>query len=281
MGPEFGYEISYGKARVPLYRVYARPLAGLTLIPESAFTGRENVLFALEVDVEVFGRNFLPAYTRGDNTNVVATDSMKNFVLQQALAFDGATLEGFLDFLGRRFLATYPQMEALRLTGREQPFTPARVPQGDASFAESGVLFSRSRGDHAVASLDFAREGEGAAIAAHRCGRVGLQLMKVTGSAFTRFVRDRYTTLPERGDRPLFIYLDVYWTYADVERLVAPDLSGYVAAEQVRDMVQAVFHEFVSESIQHLVHEIGARLLRRFPQLATVSFEAQNRTWDP
>jgi urate oxidase len=37
----------------------------------------------------------------------------------------------------------------------------------------------------------------------------------------------------------------------------------------------------VSESIQHLVHEIGARQLRRFPQLAAVSFEAQNRTWDP
>ena len=90
MGPEFGYEISYGKARVPLYRVYARPLAGVTPIPESAFTGRGNALFALEVDVEVFGDNFLPAYTRGDNSDVVATDSMKNFVLQQALAFEGA-----------------------------------------------------------------------------------------------------------------------------------------------------------------------------------------------
>src|SRR5205807_4957496 len=93
------YRISYGKARIPLYRVYATPLAGLTPVPESPFTGRANTVLALRVDVEVFGDNFLPAYTQGDNSSVVATDSMKNFVLAQALAYDGSTLEGFLDFL--------------------------------------------------------------------------------------------------------------------------------------------------------------------------------------
>ena len=33
-------------------------------------------------------------------------------------------------------------------------------------------------------------------------------------------------------------------------------------------------------SIQHLVHEMGTRLLTRFEGLAEVSFEAQNRLWD-
>jgi urate oxidase len=41
-----------------------------------------------------------------------------------------------------------------------------------------------------------------------------------------------------------------------------------------------VFHEFVSLSIQHLVNEMGERILARFPQLAEVSFDAQNRLWD-
>jgi urate oxidase len=36
----------------------------------------------------------------------------------------------------------------------------------------------------------------------------------------------------------------------------------------------------VSLSIQHLVHEIGTRMLERWPQLVEVSFEAQNRLWD-
>jgi len=276
------YEISYGKVGVPVYRVYASPLVGVRPVPESSFTGRENTLFAIEVDVEVFGDNFLPAYTRGDNSSVVATDTMKNFVLRQALEFQGATLESYLDFLGRRFLATYPQMQALRLTGREMPFVPGRVPgDGEGAFGESAVLFRRSHDDYTLAVLDFARAGDEVRISAHRCGRVGLQLFKVTGSAFTHFVRDAYTTLPERSDRPLFIYLDVHWRYADVADMLASDLGRYVPGEQVRDVVQVVFHEFVSESIQHLVHEMGRRLLVRFPQIASVAFAAQNRTRDP
>ena len=85
-------EISYGKAQVSIYRTYATPLRGLRPVPESAFTGRENILFAVEVEVEVFGNNFLAAYTQGDNSNVVATDSMKNFILRESLDYEGSTL---------------------------------------------------------------------------------------------------------------------------------------------------------------------------------------------
>jgi urate oxidase len=276
------YRISYGKAQIPVYRVYATPLAGLRPIPESPFVGRANTVLALRVDVEVFGDNFLPAYTQGDNTSVVATDSMKNFTLAQALTYNGATLEGFLDFLGRRFLATYPQMQALRLSATEQPFNAARVPQY-GGFADSAVLFSPSHGDHAFATLECERDGATGEyrLTAHTCGRRDMQLLKVAGSSFTRFVHDRHTTLPERVDRPLFIYLDVHWTYADPSAMLDADPARYIAAEQVRDVVQVVFDSFVSESIQHLVNEMGHRLLSRFPQMATVSFDAQNHTWDP
>lgn len=281
MSADLNYGISYGKLNVPLYRVYARPLRGVTPIPESPFTGRENILVAMEVDVEVLGDNFLPAYTHGDNSSVVATDSMKNFVLKHALSYDGATLEGFLDYIGRRFLAAYPTMHALRLAARERPFPAALVPDQRGGFVESGVLFNQSRDDWSLASLECAGSGDDYRVTGHRCGRLGLQLIKVTGSAFTRFVRDEHTTLPERVDRPLFIYLDVFWTYADTRDMLADDHARYIAAEQVRDFVLATFDEFVSESIQHLVHEIGTRLLQRFPQMGSVSFEAQNHTWDP
>jgi urate oxidase len=50
---------------------------------------------------------------------------------------------------------------------------------------------------------------------------------------------------------------------------------------QVRDLVATVFHQFVSESIQHLVHEFGQRILERFPALSEVSFRAENHTHDP
>lgn len=275
------YEIGYGKLRIPVYRVSATPLLGVTPIPESAFTGRANALLALEVDVEVLGDDFLPAYTVGDNAMVVATDSMKNFVLRQALAYDGATLEGLLAFLGRGFTETYVQLQSLRLTGREIPFLPVRVPTGEGAFAESDVLFDHTRGDFATATLDLTAEGDDIGVTAHRCGRINLQLMKLTGSSFTSFVRDGYTTLPDRRDRPLYIFLDVDWRYIDVADLLATDPVRYVPSEQVRDLVQTVFHRFVSESIQHLVHEMGSRVLERFPQLAEIRFRAQNRTRDP
>ena len=280
MPDDNSYTISYGKSHVPVYRVYAPPLTGVTAIPESSFTGHDNTLFACEIDVEVFGTNFLPAYTQGDNSSVVATDSMKNFILQQALNFNGSTLEEFIALLGQQFLSVYPQMHIIRLRGRELSFTPAHVPNSN-TFSDSNVLFSHSHNDYTTIEMDFAQENEQPTLKGHRCGRVNLELFKVTGSAFTRFVRDSYTTLPERGDRPLFIYMDVYWKYHDSADMIAPDHARYIPAEQIRDMIQSIFHEFVSESIQHLVHEMGTRLLARFPQMAEISFEAQNRTRDP
>ncbi len=283
VGQAVDYEISYGKRRVPVYRVAAKPLLGVTPIPESPFVGRANVIFACEVDVEVLGDDFLPAYTEGDNAMVVATDSMKNIILKEALDYGGATLEGYLAAVGRRFIERYAQLHDLRLRARELPFPPVLIPAADNAdyLAESDVLFSAEAGDHAVARLRMRRDGDGDTVTEHECGRVGLKLLKVTGSAFTSFVRDEHTTLPDRRDRPLFIYLDVFWRYADVADLLGETAVRYVAAEQVRDLCRAVFHEFVSESIQHLVHEMGLRLLTRFPRLTEVRFVAENRTRDP
>ncbi len=251
-----GARISYGKLEVPVHMVGVGP------------TG----LLALDVSMEVLGQGFLAAYTEGDNSKVVATDTMKNVILRHALEFDGATPEAFLNTLGQRFLATYPEMEGLRLWAREQPFAPVQV-----GAERSDRLFSLNGGDHAVAQLELSRD----ALVAARSGQVGLRLLKTTGSAFTRFARDDATTLPERSDRPLFIHLDVHWRYAEPADALAGDPARYVAAAQVRDVVATVFHEFVSESIQHLVHEMGQRLLERFPGLAEVEFRAENHTHDP
>jgi urate oxidase / 2-oxo-4-hydroxy-4-carboxy-5-ureidoimidazoline decarboxylase len=275
-------EISYGKADVATYRIHAAPLDDVTPIAESSFTGRPNTLLAAEIEVQVLGEVFLPAYTEGDNRLVVATDTMKNFIHRESLAFGGATLEEWLYFVGRRFLETYPHMERLRVLGTEIPFEPAVVPAvGGEGFEASTVLFQRQHADRSTAELELDRGGGKAArLTSVRAGRTGLQLMKVTGSAFADFARDEYTTLPERRDRPLYVHLDVGWRYADPATAVASDRADYVCGEQVADLVAAVFHRFVSLSIQHLVHEMGNAILGRWPQLSEVSFEAQNRLWD-
>jgi urate oxidase len=274
-----GARISYGKLSVPVHCVGVAPLQGLPEVPESSVRALDSGLLACEVDMEVLGQGFLAAYTEGDNRAVVATDTMKNVILRHALEHDGCVLEGFLDALGQRFLGTYPEMEGLRLSTRELPFEPVEV---GGFGARSDRLFSLGGGDHAVAELELERAADGSAVLVDaRSGRVGLRLLKTTGSAFTRFARDEATTLPERSDRPLFIHLDVHWRYGDPADALARDPARYVAAVQVRDVVATVFHEFVSESIQHLVHEMGKRLLERYPVLREVAFTAENHTHDP
>jgi urate oxidase len=211
---------------------------------------------------------------------VVATDSMKNFILRQAAEYEGATLEGYLARLGRGFIERYELMQEVRVSGRELPFSPAEVP-GDAGFARSPVLRQRQWSDHSVAELRYRRQDGAAVLLGQRSGRVNMELLKTEGSAFTHFVRDEYTTLPERSDRPLFIRLDVHWEYGDAGDATEADVGRYVAGEQLRDVCAAVFHELVSESIQQLVHEMGMRLLERYPQLHSLDFVARNMTRDP
>jgi urate oxidase / 2-oxo-4-hydroxy-4-carboxy-5-ureidoimidazoline decarboxylase len=276
------YEIRYGKADVKVYRTHAAPLSGVMPIPESPFVGRDNTLFGIEIEVIVGGEAFLEAYTRGDNRRVVATDTMKNFIHHAALGCSAATVEGWLHEIGAQFLNTYPHMERLTMVGRQLPYPAEVVPAQDGDgFVASDRLFARGRADHATASLELERAPDGGIrITGHRCGRAGLQLIKITGSAFAAFARDQHTTLPERRDRPLYIWFDVGWLYTDATDALGADPSRYVAAEQVTDLCAAVFHQFVSLSIQHLVHEMGVRMLQRWPQLAEASFDAQNRLWD-
>jgi urate oxidase len=244
--------ISYGKLRVPVQLV------------------RGPDLLAADVSVEVLGQSFLPAYTEGDNSSVVATDTMKNVILRHALEHDEAfTLEAFLDGLGHRFLRTYPEMEGLRLTADEQPFA-----------ARSDKLFALTGTDHATAEIELRRQPGGTVDhVCVRAGQTGLRLLKTTGSAFTRFARDDATTLPERRDRPLFIHLDVGWTYDEPTDAFSPDT--HVDPQAVRELVLTTFDDFVSESIQHLVHEMGTRILAAFAPLQRVGFTAENHTFDP
>jgi urate oxidase / 2-oxo-4-hydroxy-4-carboxy-5-ureidoimidazoline decarboxylase len=240
-------DIRYGKHNVSFYRTH--PTRGL-------LGGR--------VSIDVFGDNFLSAYTEGDNREVVATDTMKNFVYAMALEYPGASHEGFAAFLGGRLLTTYPQMQSLRLFVEEVPFA-----------RHSAKLLSPLGDDYGTVELEIGRDG----LRALRCGRRNLRLVKLTGSAFRDFARDAYTTLPEVSDRPLFVYLDVNWRYRRLTDGVE-DGTQRIPSEAVRDAVIATFDEFVSMSIQHLVHEMGTRLLERFDAMAEVSFEAQNRLWD-
>ena len=274
-------KISYGKGNISLYRTYATPLSNLTPIPESSFVGQSNTLFATDLHIEVFGDVFMPAYTQGDNSKVVATATMTNFALQKAREYMGATQEGFLYFLGQSFLNQYPQMQALRLSTKELPFVSAPITNDSGvTVTQSDKLFSPNHDSYGCASIDVTRDNGEVIITDHECGRVDMKLIKLTGSAFANFPRDEYTTLPDLKDRPLYIYMDMGWRYLDVNDAIGDDYANYISYQQVYDHVRHTFDDFVSMSIQHLVYEMGIRLLKTFPQMSEVWFRAENRLWD-
>jgi urate oxidase len=230
---------SYGKAAVSIHRVEG------------------DRLFSCEVRMIASGQALETSYTEGDNSLVVATDSMKNFIQREALRFGGGMPEDFLVQLGERFLALYGHVETLELNARERVFAQ-RV----------GGVLQRLYDDCGIVEMTL--QGDGTRV--ERSGREGLHLIKLSGSSFAGFLRDEYTTLPEAHDRPLFVHLNVSWHNADYARRAV--------AEEMRKLLIATFADFDSASIQHLIHEMGVRALDRFPELAAIDFRAENRLWD-
>jgi len=262
--------IGYGKSAITIYRCDIPAQTGVISIPESGFTGWSGPLLAADVMVETTGPAFLPSWTTGDNSRLVATDTMKNFVLHRASTYSGTTVEGLAAHVGLAMLATYPDMVRLRVTGRHLPF---------ASIGTSGLALARLPGLGMATTLTIERTGSGPAVTSVGCGLDGLRLARLRGSAFAGFPRDEYTTLPETSDRPLEIGLFVRWWYQDPADAVADDLAGWVPPDAVRDLVAAMFDGTANRSIQQLLTVMARTMLDRFGSLGRVWLEGENRVW--
>lgn len=271
--------VYYGKGDVFAYRTYAKPLSGITEIPESMFKGRHNIIFGTNVKVKIGGEAFIPSFVEGDNSLVVATDSMKNFIQRHLASYDGSTLEGFTNYVSEAFLAKYPQIDYISILAEDIPFDVMSEFSEDTLKA-SNLVFRKSRNERSRSSIEIIRTEEGPTITEQSSSILDLQLIKVSGNSFVGFVRDEYTTLPEDSNRPLFVYLNLHWVYKEQADAFGDNPESYVAAEQIIDIATSVFHNMETPSIQYLLYEIGCTILNRFPQLLQVTFESQNHTWD-
>lgn len=237
----------YGKGDVTVYRLRRQ--------------GGPCPVFAANVKILLYGEAFWPTYTTGDNTNLIATDSMKNFVQRETLNYTGDDLEAYCLFLTEKFLSKYPQTEGLQISAVEIPYRGL----GDVAFQPGGP-------DAAFARVELAQGGE----PVFSSGVKGYKMLRLRGSAFQGFVRDEYTTLPDLKDRPLQMWLDLEWIYTDAKAALS---EGKVTAE-VRRLVHEVFCQFDSGSIQQVIYKLGNEVLAALPGIAEIHLEANNRTWD-
>ena len=238
----------YGKGDVIVYRLWRQG-------------GGECPVFGANVKILLYGEAFWPTYTTGDNSNLIATDSMKNFVQRETLNYAGSDLEAYCLFLAEKFLAKYPQTEGLQLSATEIPYRGL----GDVAFQPGGP-------EAAFAIIELTQAGA----AVFTSGVKGYKMLRLRGSAFHGFVRDEYTTLPDLKDRPLHMWLDLEWIYTDAKAALS---EGKVTGE-VRRLVHDVFCQFESGSIQEVIYKLGNQVLASVPAIAEIHLEANNRTWD-
>jgi urate oxidase len=233
-----GYELSsnaYGKAQNRLLRVVR--------------DDDVHVIRDVTVDVRLHG-DFDAVYLTGDNTGMPATDTMKNSVFALArTSFSTGSIEEFGKVLVSHWAAK-ERVTSVEVTLTEHPW----VRTHDHGFHRG------SSGDHrAWVTGDSVRAGLG-----------DLFVLRSTGSGFSGFERDRFTTLPETRDRILATVISAEWGYADV-------VEYETAWQTARDAIVGAFTDHYSESVQQTIHRMCVAALDAVPEMTEITIELPNK----
>lgn len=183
--------------------------------------------------------DFETAYTEGDNSRVLPTDTMKNTVYALAADHPLEDVESFGLLLSEHFLR-----ESL-------PAASARIELTEHLWERLHPHAFRRAGSERRTAVVI-RTRDSAKVVA---GIEDLVVMKTAKSAFEGFPRDRYTTLPETSDRLLATSVRATWSYA---RLDIPFDERW---SEVRRRLLDAFAEHDSRSVQHTLYAMGEAAL--------------------
>jgi urate oxidase len=217
-----------------------------------------HVLKDLNVSTALRG-DFAAAHLRGDNAHVLATDTQKNTVF--AFARDGVgEIEDFGLRLARHFSAAYPWITGARVEIEEYGWDRIAIGgrEHDHAFTRSGAEVRT-----AVVTVDSGQEHV-------LSGLSGLVVLKTTGSGFSGFPRDRYTTLAETDDRILATAVSARWRHTEPVDW-ADSFAGIRA-----DLVETFAAE-PSEALQQTLFQMGEAVLSGHPELAEIRLSMPNK----
>lgn len=198
---------------------------------------------------------------KGDNTDAMATDTMRNTVY--ALAKDGLTssIEDFGIKLVRHFVEAAPKANRIRINITEHPWNRIEVdgqPHDHSFVRGAGVRTAEVVGD-----------GEEFSIVA---GIDDLIVLRTAGSGWADFHRDRFTTLPETNDRIMATVVTAKWQYGN--RI---DLDFDKLWESVRKQILETFTDHFSPSVQNTLYLMGKAVLEKHPEVERIHFSLPNR----
>jgi urate oxidase len=238
-------EHSYGKSRIRLTKVTRR-------------ADRHDVR-ELTVDIQLEG-DFAGSYHAGDNRLIIATDTMKNVAYALAREHSLQSIEDFGAALAGHFLQNHPHVARASVRLCEQPLERIRVDGCEHPHAFSGKSSE-------IRTTTVRRWPDGLRV---ESGIDGLFLLKAAGSSFAGFLRDRYTTLPDAGERILATILKAEWLYSGAET----DWND--AHARIRRTLHETFASRQSLSVQQTLYAMGAAALDVCPQIERISLKMLN-----
>ena len=241
----------YGKAETRLVRIYRD-------------TARHQIR-DLNVSTSLRG-DFAAAYLDGDQATVLPTDSQKNTAYAFALDKGVTDIETYALALARHFADDIEPVQAARVEVDEYEWERVRVGGGEHPHA-----FVRASQEVRTTTATVQRR-------AHEqrawvlSGLRDLVLLKSTGSEFTGFLHDRYTTLPETDDRVLATSLTARWRHARPER---DDWSAVNAS--IRQVLIEKFATVHSRALQQSLFQMGNAVLAAHADIAEIRLSAPNK----
>jgi len=238
---------SYGKSRVRLTKVVRH--------------ADRHDIFEFTVAITLKG-DFAASYTDGDNSNVIATDSMRNtvYVLAKESAFDSP--DRFARLLANHFVSTYDQVASADIAVDQTLLTRITL---DGKPHEHAFTGGSNEKRTARCSLNAGGPPQATG------GITGLVVLKSAGSEFVDFVNDRFRTLPDSTDRIFATTVDAAW------RFTSPDADPNATYAAARDAVVKTFAEHYSRSVQETLLEIGNNILAACPAVDRVDLSLPNQ----
>ncbi len=237
---------AYGKSQIRLTKVTRHP--------------DYHEIKELSVNIQLEG-DFEASYTMGDNSRIIATDSMKNTVYLLAKDHPLTSIESFGQALADHLLEKYTHVSTAQIELSEQPWQRIVV-----NGREHPHAFAGAGNEKRTCSVTRTRTGLNI-----KSGLDDLLLLKTTDSAFAGFIRDRYTTLPETGDRILATILTANWTYGES----SVDWNG--CHQRIRQTVLEIFAQHKSLSVQETLYAMGEAALSACKQIEHISLIMQNK----
>jgi len=239
-------ENRYGKSRVRVMKVVRH---------ETYHAMKEwNVRVLLHGDFE-------SCFTEGDNSAILPTDTMKNTVYWLARESNAETLEEFAIELVEYLLANNTQVSKASVEIEEKSWKQLSI-----DGAPHATTYQLTGPELQTAEVVRERDSEFRTTS----GIDGLVILKTTKSAFTGYIKDKLTTLPESTDRIFGTRATVTWEY----------IQAPASYEATRSLVLAtllkVFADHDSLSVQHTLYDMGKAVLEAVPEIARIKLTMPN-----